>query len=524
MPSSRTPAPPRTLSPANRPEAGHDPRPPAVAYGLAVAAVALATGLTRLAHPLLALADLSMLYLLVMIVVAVRLGRGPSIVASALSVAAFDFFFVPPHYTFAVFDARHTLTFAMMFGVGQVISALTLRIQRQEREARDREARTASLYALSRALGAAVDEAQTAEALAGHAAEVLGAPAGVVLASEARAPSLTASAGEVPFDEPEQAAARAVLDSGQPAGAGTATLPEARITCIPVRAGPRVAGALALSHARALDREARDLLEAFVCQGALALERANLAGRARASELQAREEAMRSALLSAVSHDLRTPLAAITGAATTLRDDAAAVPAEEQRGLVAAICDEAERMERLITNLLDMTRLESGGLRVKREWVPLEEMVGSALARLEPRLQGRPLKVSLPEGLPLLSADPLLIEQVLVNLLENAAKYSRGGSPIEVRARAAGEDVVVEVADRGPGVPEASRERVFEKFYRGAHVGVGGIGLGLPICKGAVEAHGGTISVEGREGGGAVFRVTLPAVAGPPSVNAEATP
>ncbi|MDB4929162.1 MAG: osmosensitive channel signal transduction histidine kinase [Myxococcaceae bacterium] len=500
--------------PGGRPAA----EPDAAGYLLAALAVAIATGATWLARPLLALPDLSMIYLLVIIVVAVRYGRGPSVAASALSVAAFNFFFVQPLFTFAVWDLHNVLTFAMMFGVGQLISALALRVKRQGLNAREREARTASLYALSRALASTADEGGAARVLAEQGAEVFLAAVGVALAPKGGAAlALDGRAGDVPFGADEQEVIRWVLEHGQPAGAGTDTLPGARITCVPVRSGAAVLGVLALAGGHALDLETRDFLETFVRQGALAIERALLAEEARAAALRVRVEEMRSSLLSAVSHDLRTPLAAITGAATTLRDDSATVPAAERAGLLDAICEEADRMERLVANLLDMTRLESGGLRLRREWVPLEEMVGSALTRLEGRLVGRAVTTRLPEGLPLLSVDPLLIEQVLVNLLENAAKYTPAGSALEVAARADDARVIIEVADRGPGLSEEARGRVFEKFYRGPHVGIGGVGLGLPICKGMVEAHGGTIEVFNREGGGAVFRVVLPRVGDAPS-------
>ena len=219
---------------------------------------------------------------------------------------------------------------------------------------------------------------------------------------------------------------------------------------------------------------------------------------------------MRNTLLSTVSHDLRTPLAAITGAATTLRDDWASVPAAQRKELLETVCEEAERLERLVGNLLDMTRVEAGGLRLKREWVPLEELIGAALTRLEPRLTGRPIHTALPEDLPLVSVDPVLLQQVLVNLLENAAKYTPPGSAIDIEAEAAEATVVLRVADHGPGIAAGDEERVFEKFYRGAQVGGHGVGLGLAICRGIVEAHGGTIRAESRPGGGALFRIALP--------------
>jgi two-component system sensor histidine kinase KdpD len=230
---------------------------------------------------------------------------------------------------------------------------------------------------------------------------------------------------------------------------------------------------------------------------------------------------MRSTLLSAVSHDLRTPLAVITGAATALRDDRARILDGQYVELIGTICDEAERLGRLVANLLDMTRLESGGLHVKREWVPLEELVGAALTRLEDKLVGRPVTTDVAAGLPLASVDPVLMGQVLVNLIENAIKYTPAGSPLELRAGANGKALMLEVLDRGPGIPSGSEEKVFEKFHRGTHVGVGGVGLGLPICRGIVEAHGGTIRAENREGGGAMFRVTLPRVGEAPSLPAE---
>jgi two-component system sensor histidine kinase KdpD len=221
-------------------------------------------------------------------------------------------------------------------------------------------------------------------------------------------------------------------------------------------------------------------------------------------------------LLSAVSHDLRTPLAAITGAATSLRDDTMlSTPTREE--LLESICEEAERMERLVGNLLEMTRLESG-IALHREWVPLVEVVGSALTRLEDRLGDRHVSTSLEPDLPLVSIDPVLFEQIFVNLLENAVKYTPAGTPIEIDARRVEAGIEIEVADRGPGLPEGSEERVFEKFYRGAHVGVSGVGLGLAICLGIVQAHGGTMRALKREGGGVVFRVTLPSTGEPPTV------
>jgi K+-sensing histidine kinase KdpD len=235
--------------------------------------------------------------------------------------------------------------------------------------------------------------------------------------------------------------------------------------------------------------------------------------------LRVTTETRRSSLLSALSHDLRTPLAAITGAATTLRDESAAIDDAQRREMLDTICEEADRLERLVRNLLDMTRLESDALAVKRQWLPLEEIVGSALTRLEPQLEGRPIRTDLPADLPLVSVDAVLLEQLFINLLENAAKYTPAGSPVEIVARANGDGsvVAIEVADRGPGIEPGDEARLFEKFVRGRQqTGSSGAGLGLAICRGVIGAHGGTIVAANRVGGGAAFRITLPIVGTPP--------
>jgi two-component system sensor histidine kinase KdpD len=293
--------------------------------------------------------------------------------------------------------------------------------------------------------------------------------------------------------------------------------------CLPLRTTGEPVGVLALTprRPRRLDAEQRGRLEALCTQAAFALERATLAREAEASALRAKTEEMRSSLLSAVSHDLRTPLAAITGAASTLRDGSTRVTDEQRVELLTAISEEAERLERLVANLLEMTQVESGTLRVRREWVPMEELVGSALTRLENALAGRAVRVTLTPDLPLVLVDPVLFQQVLVNLLENAVKYTPAGSDIEIEGRERDGAITIEVRDHGPGIAPGDEGRVFEKFYRGAHAGAAGAGLGLAICRGIVEAHGGSIGVENRAGGGAVFRVTLPSTGPAPAVGSN---
>ena len=504
--------------------AGTRPMPPPwridwPGFTLAAALVGIATGLATLSRVYLSQPDIVMVFLLTIMVVAFRFGRGPSMAAAALSVAAYDFFFVPPYFTFGVEHARHVLTFAMMFGVGFAISSLTSRLRRQGRDAQLREDRTAVLYSLTRELAAIPDEDRAAEITARHAADFFGGAAAVLLRDGTGSLSVKGSSRESLYLTAEQmAVARWASDHGRPAGQGTETLPGARVTCVPLQAGPATLGVLALRHPslHMLDVENRSFLDAFVRQAAISIERARLTEEAKASALRARTEEMRSSLLSAVSHDLRTPLAAITGAGTTLRDDSGKLGPEQQAELFDTICTEAERMERLVANTLDMVRLESGGFAPKREWIPLEEIVGSALARLDAKLGEREVKLDLPENLPLVSVDPVLFEQVFVNLIENAVKYSGSESPIEVRARREDGTVVIEVADRGPGLPPGDETRVFEKFYRGPRVRSGGVGLGLPICLGIVQAHGGSLLAANRDGGGAVFTICMPLLEVPP--------
>jgi len=489
-------------------------------FAFSLAMVAVATGASGFLRAVLGAPDIVMLYLLVIMVVAVRYGRGPSVLASALSVAAYDFFFVAPFFTFAVSETRNLLTFAMMFGVGVFTSGMMLRIRSQEQNARAREAKTAALYALSRELASTRDDVQVAEVLARHSADLFRSGAVVLARRDNGTLERVAKVGEIPFEIAEFGVARWVLEHGRPAGRGTDTLPGARVTCVPLVSGPNVLGVLAMANYEGgeLHLYEREFLDAFVRQAAVAMERAHLDDTAKAASLRARTEEMRSSLLSAVSHDLRTPLASITGAATTLRDSSDSLADPQKADLVAAICEEAERLERLVTNLLDMTRLESRSLEMKRDWIPLEEMIGSAIERLDAKLVGRDIETELAPDLPLVSVDPVLFEQVLVNLLENAAKYTPAGSPIEIRANRRATNVVLEVADHGPGIPAGSEERIFEKFHRGEHVAIGGVGLGLSICRAVVEAHGGTIEVKNRAEGGARFVIVLPAERTPPSV------
>jgi two-component system sensor histidine kinase KdpD len=268
------------------------------------------------------------------------------------------------------------------------------------------------------------------------------------------------------------------------------------------------------------DQEQIHLLENFANQVAMAIDRAMISLEVQQALLKAETETLRNTLLSSVSHDLRTPLASITGAITTLLQKDVLFGPDQRQELLQTIHEEAEHLNQIIRNVLDMTRLEAGAIKVKKTWQPVEEIVGAVLNRLDERLKGRPVKISLPEDLPLVSFDPLLIEQVLVNLLDNAIKYTPQETPIELSAYAKDGEIIVEIEDRGIGIPTGEEEKIFDKFVRGSTTG-GGIGLGLTICRAIITAHGGWIRAENRQGGGAIFRFSLPLGEQPPMAEPE---
>jgi two-component system sensor histidine kinase KdpD len=489
-------------------------------YAQATAVVTLATGVDWLMFPFFELSNLIMVYLLGVIVVATRHGRGASLLASVVSVAAFDFFFVPPYFTFAVADTQYLVTFAVMLLVALVISGLTIRIRTQAEAARQRERRTAALYAMSREFAGAQGMDELLKIAVRHVGEVFHSQV-VVLLPDAGGRLAPWSSGQFEMDANELGVSRWVYEHRQAAGLGTGTLPGASALYLPLVASRGAVGVLGV---RPADRHALDApeqlhqLETFANQTALAVERAQLADEAQQAQVQIETERLRSSLLSSVSHDLRTPLAAITGAVSTILENGSPLDAQTRQELLESVREEAERLNRLVQNLLEMTRLESGALQLQREWHPPEEVIGAALSRLGKRLAGRRVTARVPPDLPLVAIDDVLIEQVLVNLLDNALKYTPPGSPINILATATDRAVTVEVADRGPGLPRGEEDKVFEKFYRGQPAGGRGAGLGLAICEGIVRAHGGRIWAHNLPEGGVAFLFTLPITDAPPAV------
>jgi two-component system sensor histidine kinase KdpD len=503
-------------------------RPPVVwAHYLATAAVVVLCGLAGwLSHALeLTEANIVMVFLLGVAYVAVRYGRGPAIAASVASVLVFDFFFVPPFLHVTVHDAHYVLTFTVMLTIGIIISTLTARLQEQLQNAQQLEHRTAALLRLTKQL----TEIGGLEFLVRSAGQQLRDifDGEVVLFVRDAAGPLQLRFGQdtaVARHDVSAVVAQWVADHDQLAGAGTDTLPNATALFAPMIGSLRTVGAVGVKPRdaeRFLDPEQRRLLETCASLIALSIERDQSVLEAHAAQLQVQAEQLRNSLLSSVSHDLRTPLAAIAGASTSLLE----VPAQDAKArqeLLQTIVDESHRLTRLVDNLLDMTRLESGTVALNRQWHVLEEIVGSALARLRRELVRHPVRADIPSDLPLLLLDGVLFEQVFFNLLENAMRHTPEGSQIEITAGVEGKHVEIRLADTGPGLPPGSESRVFEKFFRGpisgspsarAHMvadGRRGVGLGLAICDGIVRSHGGRISARNRPGGGAEFIITLP--------------
>jgi two-component system sensor histidine kinase KdpD len=323
------------------------------------------------------------------------------------------------------------------------------------------------------------------------------------------------------MDATELAVSQWVWEHGRVAGQGTDTLPGAGALYVPLLGSRGTVGVLGLrpEDPRPLQAPERlHQLETFASQTALALERARLAEEAERAQVHAETERLRNSLLSSVSHDLRTPLASITGAASTLLEGEARLDPATRRDLLEALHEEADRLTRLVQNLLEMTRLEAGALQPRSEWHPIEEVVGAALGRFAKALAPRTVTTRIPPELPLIPMDDVLIEQVLINLIDNVLKYTPPGSPIEVAAEDIGGAVLVEIADRGPGLPPGEEKLIFEKFHRSdAGRSARGAGLGLAICRGIVQAHGGRIWAENRPGGGVAVRFTLPVKEAPPA-------
>jgi len=487
-------------------------------------AVSTAAAVALRSH--VAATNLAMLYLLGVMYIATRFGRGPSVLASLLSVAAFDFFFVPPRYSFAVTDVQYLVTFAVMLVVGLIVSTLTVDLRSQAKVSQHRARRAGVLYTFTRELGLTETETEVCEVAVRHIGEEFEGQSVVLLPDfEGRIHYPRSQSFQFSFHGSDLGVAQWAFDHGRIAGRGTDTLPGTEGVYWPMPDAHGTVGVLALlpiNLRRVFLPEQKRLIDTFIAQIVQALGRVRLTRDAQAAKIKAETESLRNSLLSAISHDFRTPLASIVGASSSLIDDSSRLSEPARLDLGRTIYEEAQRMTKLANNLLDMARLEAGNVRLNRQWCPLEEIVGGVLTRLHARLAHHPVAIKLPSGLPLVHVDPVMIEQVFENLIENAVKYTPPGTAIEIGAEVGDGKTVCWVADRGDGLPAGKEDMLFEKFYRGAKEGAqSGVGLGLTICRAIVEAHGGSIRAENREGGGARFSFTIPVTGEPPQIASE---
>jgi len=470
-------------------------------------------GTTLIATPLIGhldLANIVMLFLLTVLLIAVTLGRNAAVLASILSVLLFDIFFVPPRFSLAVANIQYLVTFVVMLATGLITGQLAAGLKRKAHEAEIREQRTKALYEIARDLAGALTLEQVVELTRSFVRRQLAADVQFLLADEyAHLPP----AASRPPGNVDLLLARMASDSGQTvrrdelSGDGHASL------YLPLRASLRTRGVLAVAfpaETLAPPADSLALLEALASLVAIAVERLHYVDVAQSSQLKIVSERLRSSILSALSHDLRTPLTALVGLADSLYLVKPPLPANAL-DTAQALHEQAARLAGLVGNLLDMARLNAGQITLRREWQPLEEVIGASIKLLEGALAGHPVKVTLPPGLPLLEFDAVLLERVFCNLLENAAKYSPPDTGIDIVASEAGEHIEVQVCDRGPGFPLADNDHLFAMFVRGdGSSAKPGTGLGLAICRAIVEAHGGTIRAGNRTDGGACVSFTLP--------------
>ena len=489
--------------------------------GLTVAACALTTLLATPLLDYLDLANIVMLFLLTVLIVAVKLGRNAAILASVLSVLLFDIFFVPPRFSLAVSNIQYLVTFAVMLVTALTTTHFTASLRWKAEEALQRERRTQALYELARQFAGSLSCVQVEEIAREFIATQLAAEA-IVLLPDAAHRHLHAS-DPATGKQVEMHLAQVAFDSAQLVrsdemrGMGLASL------YLPLQASMRTRGVLAIvftGQDQEPGEETVSLLTAFASLMAVALERLHYVDVARASELSMHTERLRSSILSALSHDLRTPLTAMVGLADSLSLIKPPLP-EPALETAQALHELATRLAGLVGNLLDMARLNAGEVKLRREWQPLEEVIGASIKLLGTALSGHGLRVDLAADLPLLEFDAVLIERVLCNLLENAAKYSPAGSEVLLRARRTGDVVEIAVLDQGAGFPEGRQEALFAMFVRGeVESAKPGTGLGLAICRAIVEAHGGRIGAANRPEGGACVSFTLP-VGNPPVLEEE---
>ncbi len=460
--------------------------------------------------------NLALVFLMAVLAAAVRGGLGPGLFASVAGALSFNFFFLEPRYTFTVQDPESLVALFFYLGVAVVASNLTAAVQRQAAAARQRARTTEDLYLFSKKLAGTGTLDDVLWATAFQIASMLKVRVVILLPENG---SIAVKAGYPPDDtlvDADIAAAKWAWEHNRPAGRAADTLPGAKRLYLPMRTGREAVGVIGLDNDKQgplLTPEQQRLFDALADQAALAIERIQLVSDVDKAKLAAETDRLRTALLTSISHDLKTPLAAIMGSAGTLKDFGVDIPEEARAELLSSVVDESERLNRFISNLLDMTRIGSGAMEPNYAFHFAGDIVGTALSRAAKIASGHKLRVSIPADMPMLKVDPVLFEQVLFNLLDNAAKYAPDETVIDIRGWQDGGHVLISVIDEGPGIPPDDLERIFDSFYRvrkGDHVRAG-TGLGLSICRGFIEAMGGTIRAANRsDRPGAIFTIRMP--------------
>ena len=484
------------------------------AWGVVIAAATTVIAWVMYGH--LNLTSLAMIYVLGASLAGAKLGRGPAVLTSVLGVLAFNYCFVEPRFTFAVAHVEFGLTLFVLLAISLTIGSLAANVRQQTWQAAARERRTRLLYEMASELVRPQDRDSMATVVAKHVGEGI-AGCAVLLTPDAdgRLNPVASPKDESTSDWCDTSVAQWVMDRASPAGWGTEYLSHSPATYLPLAVPGRLLGVLAVkSHdpVRVREPEQEQLLAALANQIAQALERTRLAEETQAARVAAETEALRNTLLASISHDLRAPLAVITGASTALADPSLSFDREARASLARTIASRARDMSELVSNVLDLMRFESGQVPLRRQWETLDDLIGLALGRVESRLGRRSVAVDLPKDLPAIDVDAVLFTQVLTNLLENAAKHTPDGTRIQITARVENRQIRIVVEDDGPGLPTGDPNRLFAKFQRGRSEGdIPGAGLGLAICRAVVEAHGGSIGASNRDGGGTRVAICLPA-------------
>ena len=495
-------------------------------YGIALGVVAVATALNAILQHWLGYQSLALIYLLSVVVLAMFVARGPTLLAATLTAMLWDFCFVPPVFKFRITSPYDVMLFCTYFVVALAMGHLAARLRAQQAAERRRELRATALYLLTRELAQASDFADLLAVIIREVGKATQAEVALSLPEETQDGPLTPYfASTWVLAEKEQSVASWAFLHCQPAGRGTDTLPSADGLHLPLLAGERAVGVLSLRFRdfAPLGADQRDLLDAFVRQIALVLDRQRLRDAEQQAKLLAESERLSKTLLNSISHEIRTPIAAITSAASSLSEALPSAPGDFARTMVSEIQEAARRLNRLVGNLLSMTRLESGHVKVNLDWCDVADLIQVTVKELQKDLAQHKVTVGLGPGLPLVRMDFVLMQQALANLLLNAAVHTPPGTEVQVNAAVEADALALTVADNGSGLPPDTLPLIFDKFYRAPAAAAGGTGLGLAIVKGFVEAQGGRVKAGNRPAGGAVFTIRLPLAKAPP-VAVETSP